>query len=143
MKNALVGAVVVLCLGPMIGCAVGYIPADYSAPDSGAKVDSGAPDSGKAKYDSGTTEQDTWQPEPDSGPPACTLGINYGTPQCDACMSASCCAADNACMNDSQCTALISCMNNCSDQQCYQNCTSSYPQGSQKLDAIGSCMQTS
>ena len=145
MRNALFAAVVVLGLGPTVGCALGFTPNEWGdAPDSGAKkLDAGKPDTGANAQDSGPAEEDTWQPEqPDTGP-QCSLGISYGTQQCDTCMSNSCCQADNACVNDAQCTGLIGCLNNCSDQQCYTTCTNQYPSGATLLDAIGSCMQSS
>lgn len=139
MRNTLMAAMAAFCLG-CVGCAFGYAPGDWDAPsDAGKKVDSGKPDSGTPTADSGPGEPDTWQPEPDTGS-LCSLGIDYGRAQCNACMGSSCCAQDSACVNDSQCTALLSCISGCADQQCYTTCESSYPQGAVKLSAIESCM---
>ena len=53
-------------------------------------------------------------------------GGGFADPQCDACMSASCCLEEAACASDPSCGASESCMGACADAACLSACEAEY-----------------
>lgn len=79
----------------------------------------------------------------------CALGLSTGIAQCDTCLGAHCCAADNDCVNSRDCTSYIQCGNDCfaadggPTQACFDACATQYPSGSALMNALTNCMSAS
>src|SRR4051812_22558297 len=69
-----------------------------------APVDAGAEDSPAEITDASVSTD---------GPAMCNLGAHFGSPRCEACMSAKCCDKVTACAKDPSCAAMRSCALDC------------------------------
>jgi hypothetical protein len=69
------------------------------------------------------------------------LPLPTGDPTCDSCIAASCCSEDEACGNDNDCLSLINCMSACTDRNCQATCETTYPTGTNELNALDNCLE--
>jgi hypothetical protein len=124
---------------------------DKSHADAGPDV-MGTPPPPPPAHDSGSGSGQQGQPDSggtppvDSGQPGTCNAVLFftqlGLPDCDMCLTGSCCQTAQACFQDSDCTALYNCMLNCNnDNTCGQNCAHMHMQASVlKANAVTVCM---
>jgi hypothetical protein len=142
-----------LALTGSVGCAYGspsgLDSSHLFSKDGGTQADATPHDSGKppppdAGSDDSGDRQDT------STTTTCTLSLGTGLPACDTCLANDCCSEDTACGNDPDCINFIDCVNYCfpmdggaPDQNCINDCSVQYPNGSNELSNLDMCMQNS
>jgi hypothetical protein len=129
----------VLALGLLAACfAIASVPAcdDAAAPaatpDGGDVVEAG-PDVTPSAADAA----------PSDGAVNCTLAGSYGSKECNACMSTSCCAPLGACYADATCKQLDQCLRDClldaDAGGCYRGCRASYPSAAPLWEPLEKC----
>lgn len=79
----------------------------------------------------------------------CQIPDNYGSPDCEDCMRASCCDVITACLADADCAALQTCALACQDGpdpqtngQCKTACEQMHPAGNAKWQQVYTCWFT-
>jgi hypothetical protein len=138
----LVKAYVYFVMVSATGCAYGVAADDFEPQkDSGpAYIDAGHDVS---THPEASVQDSATQDEPDvyvvqaCNPPP----LSSGDPTCDTCISANCCSADTTCGNDPDCLSFINCMSACTDRNCQATCESTYPNGSNELNTLDTCLE--
>jgi hypothetical protein len=119
----------------LVGCAQILGADDYQKAPAGPLLDPA--DGGEAGTDGGATDAATTWPIDRR---AC--GLPYGSPGCETCVAAQCCAESAACSRDPGCAPYAACLGACNgDPTCRATCgASGSPPSSDAGSALSACL---
>jgi hypothetical protein len=131
----LAGVAAWLVVTPIIGCSSSTSTPPGPGDGGVASADASAPEVADATVGDSADASEA---------AACPLPGKLGSPLCEACISAHCCAEVRACVDDPACSTILSCVQACllapNAAPCIEKCIADTPGGSARYMAFDACV---